>query len=154
MSELESFTAANRFGLGAHPANVGRISPDPRGWLTRQIEQPDSFQLNAPSLPGRPQVAQALATFLIAQRERMNSGPSNLTAAEQVAAVGVPLRALNQIAAEEILVRTRHGLQTDWFISGPIISLSLRPKRPPSLGWGFTSAKSFAPISPGVLATC
>ena len=113
MSELESFTAANRFGLGAHPANVGRISPDPRGWLTRQIEQPDSFQLNAPSLPGRPQVAQALATFLIAQRERMNSGPSNLTAAEQVAAVGVPLRALNQIAAEEILVRTRHGLQTD-----------------------------------------
>ena len=62
MSELESFTAANRFGLGAHPANVGRISPDPRGWLTRQIEQPDSFQLNAPSLPGRPQVAQALAT--------------------------------------------------------------------------------------------
>ncbi len=113
MPELESFTAANRFGLGARPADVARIAPDPRAWLVRQIEKPDSFQLNEPSLPGRPQIAQALTTFLIAQRERMNSGPSNLSAAEQVAAVAMPLRALNQIAAEEILVRTRHGLQTD-----------------------------------------
>jgi uncharacterized protein (DUF1800 family) len=113
MREIESFTAANRFGLGARPADVGRISPDPRGWLTRQIEQADSFQLDDPSLPGRSQVAQALTTFLIAQRDRMNSGPSNLTAAEQVAAVALPLRALNKIAADEILARTRHGLQTD-----------------------------------------
>jgi uncharacterized protein (DUF1800 family) len=113
MSELESFVAANRFGLGARPADVGRISPDPRAWLTRQIEQPASFQLNDPNLPGRPQIAQALTAFLIAQRERMNSAPSNLSAAEQVAAVAMPLRALNQIAAEEILVRTRHGLQTE-----------------------------------------
>jgi len=113
MPELESFTAANRFGLGARPADVARIAPDPRAWLVRQIEKPASFQLNEPSLPGRPQIAQALTTFLIAQRERMNSGPSNLSAAEQVAAVAMPLRALNQIAAEEILVRTRHGLQTD-----------------------------------------
>ena len=113
MQELKSFTAANRFGLGARPDDVGRISPDPRSWLTRQIEQPDCFQLNAPSLPGRPQIAQALTTFLIAQRDRMNSGPSNLTAAEQAEAVALPLRALNQIAADEILARTRHGLQTD-----------------------------------------
>ena len=113
MRELESFTAANRFGLGARPADVGRILPDPRTWLTRQIEQRDSFHLNDPSLPGRPHVAQALTTFLIAQRERMNSGPGNLTASEQVAAVALPLRALNQIAADEVLARTRHGLQTD-----------------------------------------
>jgi len=113
MPALESFTARNRFGLGARPADVGRVSPDPRAWLTRQIEQPDSFQLNDPSLPGRPQIAQALTTFLIAQRERMNSAPSNLSAAEQVAVVAMPLRALNQLAAEEILARTRHGLQTD-----------------------------------------
>jgi uncharacterized protein (DUF1800 family) len=113
MRELESFTAANRFGLGARPADIARIAPDPRSWLTRQIEQPDCFQLNDPSLPGRPQIAQALTTFLIAQRDRMNSGPSNLTAAEQAEAVALPLRALNQIAADEILARTRHGLQTD-----------------------------------------
>ena len=113
MRELESFTAANRFGLGARPADIARIAPDPRSWLTRQIEQPDCFQLNDPSLPGRPQIAQALTTFLIAQRDRMNSRPSNLTAAEQAEAVALPLRALNQIAADEILARTRHGLQTD-----------------------------------------
>ena len=113
MPELDSFTAANRFGLGARPADVARIAPDPRGWLTRQIKKTDSFQLNDPGLPDRPQIAQALTTFLIAQRERMSSGPSNLSAAEQVAAVAMPLRTLNQIAAEEILVRTRHGLQTD-----------------------------------------
>jgi len=113
MPELDSFTAANRFGLGARPADVARIAPDPRGWLTRQIKKTDSFQLNDPGLPDRPQIAQALTTFLIAQRERMSSGPSNLSAAEQVAAVAMPLRTLNQIAAEEILVRTRHSLQTD-----------------------------------------
>lgn len=113
MHPIASFTAANRFGLGARPADVDRIASDPRGWLARQIEQPDGFQLNAPDLPSRGRVAQALATFLTAQRDRMTSGPTNLSAAEQVAAVGVPLRALNQIAAEEILLRTRHGLQTD-----------------------------------------
>jgi uncharacterized protein (DUF1800 family) len=113
MPDHESFTATNRFGLGARPDDSSRIAPDPRGWLTQQIEYPASFQLNAPSLPDRTQVARALASFLIAQRDRMNSGPGNLSAAEQVAAVALPLRALNQIAADEILVRTRHGLQTD-----------------------------------------
>lgn len=109
----ESFTAANRFGLGARPNGLGRLAGDPRGSLMQQIAKPESFQCDAPGLPDRTQIAQALTSFLLAQRERMNSGPSTMSPAEQVAAVGLPLRALNQIAAEEVLARTRQGLQTE-----------------------------------------
>ena len=110
----DPFSAANRFGLGARPGDLDRITPDPRAWLTRQVEQLESFRLDDPSLPGRGQVAQALTAFLIAQRERMNSPPRNLSAADQVAAVALPLASLNQIAAAEILARSRHGLNTEW----------------------------------------
>lgn len=109
----ESFTAANRFGLGARPNGLGRLAGDPRGSLMQQIAKPESFQCDAPGLPDRTQIAQALTSFLLAQRDRMNSGPSTMSPAEQVAAVGLPLRALNQIAAEEVLARTRQGLQTE-----------------------------------------
>lgn len=109
----ESFTAANRFGLGARPNGLERLAGDPRGSLMQQIAKPESFQCDAPGLPDRTQIAQALTSFLLAQRERMNSGPSTMSPAEQVAAVGLPLRALNQIAAEEVLARTRQGLQTE-----------------------------------------
>lgn len=109
----ESFTAANRFGLGARPNGLGRLAGDPRGSLMQQIAKPESFQCDAPGLPDRTQIVQALTSFLLAQRDRMNSGPSTMSPAEQVAAVGLPLRALNQIAAEEVLARTRQGLQTE-----------------------------------------
>src|SRR6185295_9499404 len=43
---IEGVIAANRFGLGAKPGEVARISADPRGWLKAQLT-PET-QLPAP----------------------------------------------------------------------------------------------------------
>nr|NDG60405.1 hypothetical protein [Betaproteobacteria bacterium] len=64
----ESFTAANRFGLGARPNGLGRLAGDPRGSLMQQIAKPESFQCDAPGLPDRTHIAQALTSFLLAHR--------------------------------------------------------------------------------------
>ena len=52
--------ALNRFGLGARPGEIGRVSSDPRGWLIQQIS-PD------PALPSAiaalPPTAESLGAF-------------------------------------------------------------------------------------------
>jgi len=112
-SQRAAFTAVNRFGMGARPGDPQRIAANPRAWLTGQIEQPEAFQIDDPALPTRQIASAALEQFLQAQRERQTAAPSNESAAQQVAAVATPLRALNQLAAEEALSRTRHALRTD-----------------------------------------
>ncbi len=34
---IQAVIAANRFGLGAKPGEIGRISGDPKGWLLGQL---------------------------------------------------------------------------------------------------------------------
>lgn len=37
MRHVDTFTALNRFGLGASPGEAGRVGDDPRGWVAAQI---------------------------------------------------------------------------------------------------------------------
>ena len=55
MSETEAFIAATRFGLGAKDGDVAAISPDPRGWLTSQL---DAKYVSQADIQGPPNDAQ------------------------------------------------------------------------------------------------
>ena len=59
--------AANRFGLGARPGELGSAAGDPRGWLLAQLRSP----YQAPSaLDGLSTGRDILATFLAARATR------------------------------------------------------------------------------------
>ncbi|NKB90404.1 MAG: DUF1800 family protein [Acidobacteria bacterium] len=92
--------AANRFGLGPRPAELGGIG-DPREWLLAQL-RPEAALLDAEGLPTLQDAADAFARSRREQQERAAAGESapserevdgaragvrNIVAAEQAAAL-------------------------------------------------------------------
>jgi uncharacterized protein (DUF1800 family) len=63
----EAFIAANRFGLGLRPGELGLRSGDPRGWLLGQLDGP---QAPPPELDGLPSAGPKVAEFLRARKKK------------------------------------------------------------------------------------
>lgn len=63
----EAFIAANRFGLGLRPGELGPLSGDPRAWLLAQIESPHA---SPQDLHGLPTAAARVAEFLRARKRK------------------------------------------------------------------------------------
>jgi len=49
--KIETIIAANRFGLGARPGDLGKIDSDPKGWLMKQLEDPPGIAAELRDLP-------------------------------------------------------------------------------------------------------
>jgi uncharacterized protein (DUF1800 family) len=69
-STVESFIAANRFGLGARPGELKSIGHDPRGWLRAQLRRPHALPKALSALPA---AADSLAVFLKARRDGVDA---------------------------------------------------------------------------------
>ena len=63
----ETATAANRFGLGARPGDLGRIDRDPRAWLLDQLQGPAAAGSDLAALPP---TAEVLGEVLALRRDR------------------------------------------------------------------------------------
>jgi uncharacterized protein (DUF1800 family) len=62
---FDAVIAANRFGLGAHPGEIAKITRDPRGFLDNQLRRPDPIDE-----PGLVSGAEGLNQFFALQQER------------------------------------------------------------------------------------
>jgi uncharacterized protein (DUF1800 family) len=92
--------AANRFGLGARPGELGAVAADPRAWLAAQVAGDRPPPPETGSLPSSAQAYAALAEGQAARRD--SSGQPTADAAARIAANVrqrlVPLY-LDQVAA-------------------------------------------------------
>src|SRR3954468_13214813 len=95
--------AANRFGLGARPGEIGRMAGDPRGALLRQLQGNAPIIHNA-TLPGTATVLSRAAELRTERREhrRANAAESATAsssdqAAEATVMVPEPARRLSAL---------------------------------------------------------
>ncbi|MDX1575707.1 MAG: DUF1800 domain-containing protein, partial [Kiloniellales bacterium] len=63
----EAFVAANRFGLGLRPGELGLTGGDPRGWLLAQLDAP---RVQPPELDGLSSAAPKVAEFRRARKKK------------------------------------------------------------------------------------
>jgi uncharacterized protein (DUF1800 family) len=70
---IESVIAANRFGLGARPAELSRIDGNPRGWLLGQLLGPSQQQEDIRALPDTPSVLLEVQQVREMQRQAKQS---------------------------------------------------------------------------------
>lgn len=59
MTTKHAFIAANRFGLGPWPGQLGKIAPDPRGWLLGQLNASATAYDGLADMPGTAQAVKA-----------------------------------------------------------------------------------------------
>ncbi|HZO21528.1 MAG TPA: DUF1800 domain-containing protein [Steroidobacteraceae bacterium] len=109
--------AANRFGLGARPGELGRIGADPREWLRGQLAQAppllidanlqSSAETLAKALEARRELRQAKRS---AEAERTGNGEAQADALAALLKVGQIYR---PVYMEEARARFREGVATD-----------------------------------------
>lgn len=99
MLGVSAIIAANRFGLGARPAEVEAIARDPRGWLLDQITAP---YVRPTQLGGLQDAATHTRDFLAARQARGDGG----------AAEFLQRRLRQETLAAEIGARVQVAIQT------------------------------------------
>ena len=104
--------AVNRFGLGARPGELAKVSADPRAWLLDQAGRKSAFEMRADGLVTTRTAADALAGYLEDQKKKKAAKAGTLSADDEVAAILKPLKQLNDITLDEIEARANHGLTT------------------------------------------
>ncbi len=72
--KIESAIAANRFGLGARPGDLGKIEPRPQAWLLDQIQGPSQISADIRALPDSSVVLREVAEVRREQRSQQNNG--------------------------------------------------------------------------------
>jgi uncharacterized protein (DUF1800 family) len=97
---LEGALAANRFGLGAKPGEIEAASANPKGWLTRQLQQDDSGQRFSELENG-----EALVADLMKRQQAQR--------AKDQEAVKAFLTQARQIFLKEMAARFRNGCETE-----------------------------------------
>jgi uncharacterized protein (DUF1800 family) len=107
---LSSVIAANRFGLGAKPGELGALGSDGRDWLRGQLRGPPPL-VNAPGLRSSVEIlAQGMELQRQIQEARRN-GAANDTAAE---ALGQKLpQYLRPIYVSEVTARCAEAVNTE-----------------------------------------
>ncbi len=109
-ARLAPVIAANRFGLGARPGELGAIGGDGRDWLRAQLESPPP-RLTDAQLRGSPDIlAQALDL-----RQKIHAARLNATADETVegAALQQVSQLLRPVYVDEATARVRQAVTTD-----------------------------------------
>ncbi len=71
--KIESTIAANRFGLGARPGDLGKIEPQPQAWLLDQIQGPSRLSDDIRALPDSSVVLREVAELRREQRSQQNN---------------------------------------------------------------------------------
>jgi uncharacterized protein (DUF1800 family) len=103
--------AANRFGLGAKPGDLGEIAGDPRGWLEAQISGRAPL-LSAPGLKSTAEILRAASELNRERRELREATVQQPSAAQAL----VQLRRLAQlyrpIYIAEVQARMRNAVAT------------------------------------------
>jgi uncharacterized protein (DUF1800 family) len=67
--KMESVIAANRFGLGARPGELGEIDGNPQTWLLDQLQGPSRLPGELKELPGTAEVLVDIQHLRREQRE-------------------------------------------------------------------------------------
>ncbi len=91
MALEQAFIAANRFGLGPRPGDLGRIAGDPRGWLLHQLAAPEAPAALASLPPPQEQVQRFFALRLEIQEERKQLAAGNQVAFARRANMAEPM---------------------------------------------------------------
>jgi uncharacterized protein (DUF1800 family) len=101
--QTEAAIAAHRFGMGAGPQDLERISADPKAWLRAQTRDPAAFMVTRADLISAADGFARFADYRMAQRD----APDN---AEKAAA---SIRQdIAPILAAEVSARTDHAIAT------------------------------------------
>lgn len=69
---VETFIAANRFGLGPRPGELAKIAPNPRGWLESQLVRPYLPQEVAPLMRPDNEAARLFVDGMQAKKQGKN----------------------------------------------------------------------------------
>ncbi len=112
LEKLASAIAANRFGLGAQPGELGAISADGRDWLRAQLKGPPPA-LNDAQLRASPDIlAQAFDLRREIRAARLNVDSGDSASAAAAALPKVP-QLLRPIYITEVTARFRQAVTTD-----------------------------------------
>lgn len=113
MSEkmLHAAIAVTRFGLGARPGELQKVSADPRGWLARQVNDPAAFAIEG----DLPDAAQALEAFRALRAQAQGAPAENDRAKESknAARLETTLMRNREILAREIEARMARAITTE-----------------------------------------
>ncbi len=113
LERLTSAIAANRFGLGARPGDLGAIGGDGRDWLRAQLKDA-APKLSDPQLRASSDIlAQALELRREIRASRQTGASEEETAAPQVAALMKVPQLLRPVYVEEATARWRQAVATD-----------------------------------------
>ena len=111
MNSHHAAIAANRFGLGARPGDLGEAAQDPRGWLLRQLR--GSYVAPA-GAPGSAEALSLLGEFFAQRREARRAverGSASVESARQAfRAMGREARPMYR---DQVVARSRLGVETD-----------------------------------------
>ena len=108
--KMESAIAANRFGLGAKPGELGKIDSNPQAWLLDQLEGPSQLPTEIRDLPATPDVLVEIQTLRREQRE-MRDAPDDEPAPDIVQKYGQIVR---RHYLEQTNARYRHAARSDY----------------------------------------
>jgi len=99
MISKDAFIAANRFGLGPLPLELGVIAKNPRDWLKRQI----TTEQKTPSLlQNLPNVAEIMSTYT--RNRQMGNRGQNQGQATERAAIGNAAATLSVSSKAKIIL--------------------------------------------------
>jgi len=71
MKDIATFIALNRFGLGASPGDAERISDDPRGWISSQINTSQPIPASLSQFPASSDLLSKIHTARMESPERL-----------------------------------------------------------------------------------
>lgn len=105
-NESRAVIASNRFGFGARPGDLGRISGDPDAWLLRQIEQPE------PLGSGVSNSQSALAGFIEFRKQKRTDRAGAGDKPDSVADIKNLAGAMRPVYMEHVMARTAQLVNT------------------------------------------
>jgi uncharacterized protein (DUF1800 family) len=82
---VQAFIATTRFGLGPRPGDFAAVAGDPRGWLSSQLERPETPSAIAELPPAQDQMRRFVELRRDVIEERKRLGRADIAAAPQTA---------------------------------------------------------------------